>query len=109
MDKLNIDKMLKDFPSFEQHLHDELQNKELEKEFLRICLVDYVKDGNYSMFFRELEHVVKARTTISQLAQDINLNRSNLSNILKGKVQPSFNTTIKILRGLGAEIEVKFA
>ena len=30
-------------------------------------------------------------------------------NILKGKVQPSFYTTMKILRGLGAEIEVKFA
>ena len=29
--------------------------------------------------------------------------------ILKGKVQPSFDTTIKILRDLGAEIEVKFA
>ena len=52
---------------------------------------------------------MKARTTVSQLAKDLEMNRSNLSNILKGKVQPSFDTTIKILRGLGAEIEVKFA
>ena len=27
----------------------------------------------------------------------------------KGKVQPGFDTTMKILRGLGGEIEVKFA
>lgn len=58
---------------------------------------------------RDLERVVKSRTTISQLAIELDMNRSNLSNILKGKVQPSFDTTIKILRGLGAEIEVKFA
>lgn len=109
MNKLNIKKMLKDFPSFEHHLHDELQNKDFEREFLRICLADYEKDGDYTMFFKELKCVVKARTTITQLANEINLNRSNLSNILKGKVKPSFDTTIKILRGLGAEIEIKFA
>ncbi len=108
MTKLNTNKMLEDFPSFEQHLNKELKNKNFEKEFLRLCLADYAKDGDYSAFFKELEYVVKARTTITQLAKDIDMNRSNLSNILKGKVQPSFDTTIRILRGLGAEIEVKF-
>lgn len=52
---------------------------------------------------------MKARTTISQLARNIEMNRSNLSIILKEKLQPSFDTTIKILSRLGAEIEVKFA
>lgn len=109
LNKININKMIKEFPSFEEHLQNELKNKDFEKEYLRICLSDYAEDGNYTMFFKELEQLVKARTTVSKLAQDINLNRSNLSNILKGKVQPSFDTTIKILRGLGAEIEIKFA
>lgn len=108
MGKLNINKMLNDFPSFEEHLNTELKNQNFEREYLRLCLADYSQDGNYAMFFKELERVIKVRTTISQLAKDLEMNRSNLSNILKGKVQPSFDTTIKILRGLGAEIEVKF-
>ncbi len=108
MTKLNIKKMLNDFPTFEEHIQQELKNKETQKEYLKLHLEDYSKDGDYVVFFKALERVVKARTSVSQLARDLEMNRSNLSNILKGKVQPSFDTTIKILRGLGAEIEVKF-
>lgn len=78
--------------------------RQIAKRILRVCLSNYVKDGDYTSFFKDLESVVKSRTTISQLAIDLDMNRSNLSNILKGKFQPSFDTTIKILRGLGAEI-----
>lgn len=109
MDKLDINRMLKEFPSFEEHLQDELQDKEFETGYLRLCLTDYAESGDYILFFKDLERVIKARTTVSQLAKDIDMNRSNLTNILKGKVNPSFDTTMKILRGLGAEIELKFA
>lgn len=93
----------------EQHMQDVLNDEEYQKDYLRLNIEEYAKNGDYALFFKSLERVVKVRTTISQLAKDIEMNRSNLSNILKGKVQPSFDTTMKILRGLGAEIEVKFA
>ena len=85
----------------EQHMQEVLKDTEYQKDYLRLNIEEYAKEGDYALFFKSLERVVKVRTTISQLA--------NLSNILKGKVQPSFDTTMKILRGLGAEIEVKFA
>lgn len=109
MTKLNIEKMLNDFPSFEEHIQQELENQETQKEYLRFHLEDYAKDGDYIIFFKALERVIKTRTSISRFAEDINVNRSNLSNILKGKVQPSFDMTMKILRGLGAEFEIKIA
>ncbi|HCB10675.1 MAG TPA: hypothetical protein DEO94_00665 [Cyanobacteria bacterium UBA11991] len=93
----------------EQHMHKNLKDKDYQKEYLRLNLEEYAKNGDYSLFFKSLERVVKIRTTVSQLARDLNMNRSNLSNILKGKVQPGFDTTMKILHGLGAEIDVKFA
>lgn len=93
----------------EQHMQEVLNDEEYQKDYLRLNIEEYAKNGNYALFFKSLERVVKVRTTISQLAKDIEMNRSNLSNILKGKVHPSFDTTMKILRGLGAEIEVKFA
>ncbi len=95
--------------TFEDHIMQELQDSEMQKEYLRLNIEEYVKDGDSKLFFKALGRVVKVRTTVSQLAKDLDMNRSNLSNILKGKVQPSFYTTMKILRGLGAEIEVKFA
>jgi len=93
----------------EQHMQEVLSDKEYQKDYLRLNFEDYAQNGDYSLFFKSLERVVQSRTTITQLAKDLNMNRSNLSNILKGKVHPSLGTTFKILRGLGAEIEVKFA
>jgi len=101
--------ILKRSITHEQHMQEVLKNDDYQKEYLRLNIEEYAKTGDYALFFKSLERVVKSRTTISQLAIDIDMNRSNLSNILKGKVKPSFDTTIKILRGLGAEIEVKFA
>ena len=93
----------------EEHMVEILQDDEYQREYLRMSFEEYSQDGDYSLFFKSLERVIKARTTVSQLAKDIDMNRSNLTNILKGRVNPSFDTTMKILRGLGAEIELKFA
>ena len=106
---MNIKKeVLNKSVSFNDFLNEELKDQEFQKEYLKFNIEDYAQNGDYSFFFKSLEKVVKLRTSVSQLAKDLDINRSNLSNILKGKVQPSFGTTIKILRGLGAEIEVKF-
>lgn len=93
----------------EKHMQEVLKDCEYQQEYLRLNIEEYAKNGDYTLFFKSLKRVVKVRTTISRLAKDLEMNRSNLSNILQGKVKPSFDTTIKILRGLGAEIEVKFA
>lgn len=92
-----------------KHMQEVLNDENYQKEYLRLNIEEYARTGDYTLFFKSLERVVKVRTTVSQFAKDLDMNRSNLSNILKGKVKPSFDTTIKILRGLGAEIEVRFA
>ena len=101
--------ILKRSISHEKHMQEVLKNEDYQKEYLRLNIEEYAQNGDYALFFKSLERVVKVRTTISQLAKDLDMNRSNLSNILNGKVKPSFDTTMKILRSLGAEIEVKFA
>lgn len=93
----------------EKQMQEVLNDENYQKEYLRLNIEEYARTGDYTLFFKSLERVVKVRTTVSQFAKDLDMNRSNLSNILKGKVKPSFDTTIKILRGLGAEIEVRFA
>ena len=101
--------VLKRSITHEQHMREVLKDTEYQKDYLRLSIQEYAKDGDYTLFFKSLERVIKARGSVSKFAQEIDLNRSNLCNILKGKVQPSFDTTMKILRGLGADIEVKFA
>lgn len=95
--------------TFEDFLQKQLLDPDFQKEYLKFNIEDYAQNGDYSSFFRALERVVKARCSISKFAKSINVNRSNLTNIFKGRVQPGFDTTMKILKGLGAEVEIKFA
>ena len=60
---------------------------------------------------RSLQYVIKARGhgAISSLAKELNMDRSNLSDILNGKVQPKLSTALKLLQGLGYKIQLKSA
>lgn len=89
--------------------HDELMQKHLQDEefqyaWLQNAIGNYMQDGDFTVFYRAIERVVKARTTITQLAKDLNMNRGNLSEILNGKVEPKMQTAFKILKSLGYEI-----
>ncbi len=74
-------------------------------------LEEFAKDGNINAFIRSLQYVVKARGrgAISSLAKELNMDRSNLSDILNGKVQPKISTTLKLINGLGYKIHLKSA
>ena len=74
-------------------------------------LEEFAKDGNINAFIRSLQHVVKARGrgAISALAKELDIDRSNLSDILNGKVQPKISTTLKLINGLGYKIQLKSA
>ena len=51
----------------EQHMQEVLKDDEYQKDYLRLNIEEYAKDGDYALFFKSLERVVKVRTTISQL------------------------------------------
>ena len=74
-------------------------------------LEEFAKDGNINAFIRSLQYVVKARGrgAISSLAKELNMDRSNLSDILNGKVQPKISTNLKLINGLGYKIHLKSA
>ena len=92
--------------SHDDFMQEQLQDEEFQYAWLRQCIEDYIQDGNFAVFYRAIERVVKARTTVSQLARDLNMNRGNLSEILNGKIEPKMQTAFKILKGLGYEITI---
>ncbi len=95
---------------FDDYLNKELQNPEFQQEWLRQTILEYTKDGDYVEFFRALEQVIKARTTVSKFAQQVGINRVQLVDILHGRTKtPSLLTIAKILSGLGYTIDLKSA
>jgi len=106
MDKKQLKKIKSITKSHDDFMQERLQNEEFQYAWLRQCIEDYIQDGDFAVFYRAIERVVKARTSISQLARELNMNRGNLSEILNGKVEPKMQTTFKILKSLGYEITI---
>ena len=95
---------------FDDDLNRQLQNPEFQKEWLRQTILEYIEDGDYIEFFRSLEQVIKARTTVSQFAEQVGMNRVQLVDILHGRTKtPSLITISKILSGLGYMLDLKVA
>lgn len=107
MDKKTYDKIKSMTISHDDFMQEKLKDKEFQYEWLKQTMQDYIKDGDFAAFYRAIEKVVKARTTVSRLAKDLKMDRSNLSEILNGKKEPKMQTTIKILEALGYEITLK--
>ncbi len=93
---------------FEDYLNQELQNPEFQREWIRQTIIEYAQDGDYIEFFRALEQVIKARTTVSKFAKDVDMNRVQLVDILHGRTKtPSLVTINKILTGLGYTLSIE--
>ncbi len=108
---LDMDKIMNDTISHDELMKQHLQDKDYQRVYLETSLEEFAKDGNINAFIRSLQYVVKARGrgTITSLAKELKMDRSNLSDILNGKVQPKISTTLKLINGLGYKIQLKSA
>ena len=100
---------IKKAPNFDDDMMERLQDREFEAGWLELTLREFLEDGDINTFIRCLTYVVKARGRgeISRLATASSIDRSNLSEILNGKVIPRIDTALKLIRGLGYECDVK--
>ncbi len=100
-------------PKWEDKHLELLQDTESQKEWLEITLNDFLNDGDLETFIRCLTDVVKARVkanghgAISKLAKALDIDRSNLSEIVNGYKQPRLETAFKLLNGLGYKCDIK--
>ena len=98
MDKYSI--------TFDEYMLEKLQDEELAREYLNQSFMNYIEDGDFKMFFKALERVVKSRMSIREFAKQAELDRANLHAVFNGKKKPQFRTVLKILTKLGYTIRV---
>lgn len=99
-------KMKNNYINFKDDLIERLQDPEYQREFLNVSLEEYIEDGDFKSFFKSLEYVIKARGSVTEFAQKVNLNRRNLYELFKGEQKPQLDTVIKILKELGYSLKV---
>lgn len=106
---MNLDKLLQNTVDHDAHMQEWLRDTEQQRVWLETSLEEFVQDGNINAFIRSLQYVVKARGrgAISKLARDMHMDRSNVSDIINGKVTPRIDTTFKLLQGLGYTYDIQ--
>lgn len=98
MDKYSI--------TFDDYMTEKLKDEAFAKGYLNHSFMNYIEDGDFNMFFKALERVVKARMSVREFAKQAELDRANLHAIFNGKKKPQFRTVLKILTQLGYTIKV---
>ena len=108
---LDMDKIMAETINHKDLMQKHLKDKDYQRVYLETSLEEFAKDGNINAFIRSLQYVVKARGrgAITSLAKELDMDRSNLSDILNGKVQPKISTALKLINGLGYKIQLKSA
>ncbi|TYG33290.1 putative addiction module antidote protein [Lonepinella koalarum] len=73
-----------------------------DEDTIQAYLAQIIADGDQAEFFKALGDVARARN-ITALAEQTGLGRENLYKVFSGKVQPRFDTVLKILTALNIE------
>ena len=113
LDNNKLQNYIKNAPKWEEHHIELLQDVEYQKQWLETTLNEFLEDGDLEAFIRCLTDVVKARVqssgrgAISKLAKELDIDRSNLSEIVNGHKQPRLEMAFKLLNGLGYKYDIK--
>ena len=92
--------------SMDEAFSQVFDNEEDLKEYLSYAFEQYIEDGNFNIFYRALELVIKSRDTMQGFAGKVDLSRMGLYNIIQGKKEPKITTLAKILKELGLTLKV---
>ncbi len=99
-------KEYKNCTSFDEVFCELFDTEEKLKDFLSLALEDYLEDGDFNVFCRSLELVIKSRDTINGFAKKVDLSKMGLYNIINGKKEPKIRTLAKILKELGCTLKI---
>jgi len=106
MDEATREHIYKHTISHDEFMNMALADPEDQREYINASLEEYLEDGDFNMFYKSLERVIKVRDSVSNFAKKTELDRSNLYAIFNSKQKPQLETIAKILKELGYTLKV---
>lgn len=110
MTKFDIERVLKENVKFNDDLNSRLHDENEQALWLQIALEEYLKDGDFDMFYTCLEKIIEVRNiSVRKMSKDLALSRSNVIKLLDGatKTAPKIDTIVKIFDYLDFEIKIQ--
>ncbi len=93
--------------SFQDDLLQRLENSEYAASYLKTALDETLIDGNTEAFLLALKNVVDARSKVSAVAREADINRQHLYKLLSGEGNPTLETMISILQAVGLSMDFR--
>ena len=75
--------------------------------YLETALEEFENDGDLDALLLAIKRISELKGGITELAKKTNLSRQNLYKIFSHKVNPRFDTLLKILKALGYTFSIK--
>lgn len=80
-------------------------NEELQKEYIKELLNEYLNDNNADAFLSALKPLIQLNGSISDFAKKSGINRTYFYKLFKKEVTPEFPTIVLIIKNLGFSID----
>lgn len=93
--------------SYREFVRETMHDPAEAREYLKISLGEYERDGNIEAFLLALRTVVEAQGGMTEFAQKAALNRQSLYKTLSRSGNPRLQTLHAILHALGLKLPLE--
>lgn len=92
---------------YDEYLIQTLKDPKEAEGFLNASLELYMEDNDAMALMLSLEHLARAKYSITQMAKQTGIPRQNLYRIFDNETNPNFNTIFILIKSLGFKLIAK--
>ena len=92
---------------YQEYLIESLKDPEEAEAYLNASIEAYMEDNNMQALMLALEHLARARYSMTDLAKKVGVQRQHLYRIFDNESNPKFQTVTELINSLGFTLEVK--
>jgi len=92
---------------YDEYLIESLKDPNEAEGYLNASLEAYMEDNDAMALMLSLEHLARAKYSITQVSKKTGIPRQNLYKIFDNETSPNFNTIFTLIKSLGFRLIAK--
>ncbi|MDD3436533.1 MAG: putative addiction module antidote protein [Candidatus Gastranaerophilales bacterium] len=89
---------------YDEYLIETLKDSKEAEGYLNASLEAYMEDNDAAALMLSLEHLARAKYSITQVSKQTGIPRQNLYKIFDNETNPNFNTVFILIKSLGFKL-----
>lgn len=89
---------------YDEYLIETLKDPNEAEGYLNASLEAYMEDNDAAALMLSLEHLARAKYSITEVSKQTGIPRQNLYKIFDNETNPNFNTIFTLIKSLGFKL-----